>query len=153
MVGGGAASMYDPLYTVQFTARELRAAVDAATDYGTYVATHVYNVTGIRRAIEAGVKSIEHGHLADEDTVALMAERDVWLSMQRSPRTTTTTRIRIAPRRTGRSAAGSNRSTAGRANTGCGSPSVPICSSNPSPPRGRARWRHAWPTTSATWRR
>jgi len=82
MVGGGAASMYDPLYTVQFTAGELRAAVDAATDYGTYVATHVYNVTGIRRAIEAGVTSIEHGHLADEDTIALMAERGVWLSMQ-----------------------------------------------------------------------
>lgn len=82
MVGGGAASMYDPLYTVQFVDEELRAAVRAATDYGTYVATHVYNVTGIRRAIAAGVKSIEHGHLADEETVALMAEKDVWLSMQ-----------------------------------------------------------------------
>ncbi|WP_137725495.1 metal-dependent hydrolase family protein [Prescottella subtropica] len=82
MVGGGAASMYDPLYTVQFVDDELRAAVHAATDYGTYVATHVYNVTGIRRAIAAGVKSIEHGHLADEETVALMAEKDVWLSMQ-----------------------------------------------------------------------
>ncbi|CRK49244.1 Amidohydrolase [Rhodococcus sp. RD6.2] len=82
MVGGGAASMYDPLYTVQFTDAELRAAVDAATDYGTYVATHVYNVTGIRRAVEAGVKSIEHGHLADEETIAMLAERGVWLSMQ-----------------------------------------------------------------------
>lgn len=82
MVGGGAASMYDPLYTVQFTDSELRAAVNAATDYGTYVATHVYNVTGIRRAIQAGVRSIEHGHLADEPTIALLAERDIWLSMQ-----------------------------------------------------------------------
>ncbi|MCA1007079.1 amidohydrolase family protein [Rhodococcus hoagii] len=82
MVGGGAASMYDPLYTVQFVDEELRAAVHAATDYGTYVATHVYNVTGIRRALDAGVKSIEHGHLADEATVALMAEKGVWLSMQ-----------------------------------------------------------------------
>lgn len=82
MVGGGAASMYDPLYTVQFVDEELRAAVRAATDYGTYVATHVYNVTGIRRAIDAGVRSIEHGHLADEATVALMAEKGVWLSMQ-----------------------------------------------------------------------
>ncbi len=82
MVGGGAASMYDPLYTVQFTDPELRAAVHAATDYGTYVATHVYNVTGIRRAVAAGVKSIEHGHLADEETIALLAEKDVWLSMQ-----------------------------------------------------------------------
>ncbi|BBX19615.1 amidohydrolase [Mycolicibacterium duvalii] len=82
MVGGGAASLYDPLYTVQFTPAELRAAVEAARDYGTYVATHVYNVTGIRRAVEAGVRSIEHGHLADEDTVALLAEREVWLSTQ-----------------------------------------------------------------------
>ncbi|MGP4056767.1 amidohydrolase family protein [Mycobacterium sp. 4D054] len=82
MVGGGAASLYDPLYTVQFTAPELRAAVQAAADYGTYVATHVYNVTGIRRAVEAGVKSIEHGHLADEPTIAMLAERGVWLSTQ-----------------------------------------------------------------------
>lgn len=82
MVGGGAASLYDPLYTVQFTEPELRAAVQAAEDYGTYVATHVYNVTGIRRAVEAGVKSIEHGHLADEPTIAMLAERGVWLSTQ-----------------------------------------------------------------------
>ncbi|WP_420879519.1 amidohydrolase family protein [Rhodococcus sp. (in: high G+C Gram-positive bacteria)] len=82
MVGGGAASMYDPLYTVQFVDEELRAAVHAATDYGTYVATHVYNVTGIRRALDAGVRSIEHGHLADEATIALMADKGVWLSMQ-----------------------------------------------------------------------
>ncbi|WAJ45594.1 amidohydrolase family protein [Mycobacterium sp. Aquia_216] len=82
MVGGGVASLYDPLYTLQFTPTELRAAVQAAEDYGTYVATHVYTVAGIRRAVEAGVKSIEHGHLADEATVALLAERDVWLSMQ-----------------------------------------------------------------------
>lgn len=82
MVGGGVASIYDPLYTVQFTPGELRMAVQSAQDYGTYVATHVYNVAGIRRAVEAGVKSIEHGHLADEATVALLAERDVWLSMQ-----------------------------------------------------------------------
>jgi len=82
MVGGGVASMYDPLYTLQYTPRELRAAVDAAQDYGTYVATHVYTVAGIHRAVDAGVKSIEHGHLADEPTIAMLAERDVWLSTQ-----------------------------------------------------------------------
>jgi imidazolonepropionase-like amidohydrolase len=82
MAGGGVASLYDPLYTLQFTPAELRAAVEAAADYGTYVATHVYNVAGIHRAVEAGVKSIEHGHLADEPTVAMLAERDVWLSTQ-----------------------------------------------------------------------
>src|ERR1700753_461872 len=82
MGGGGISSMYDPLYTVQFTPPELQAAVQVAADYGTYVATHAYNVAGIRRAVEAGVKSIEHGHLADEETIALLAEREVWLSMQ-----------------------------------------------------------------------
>lgn len=81
-VGGGAASMYDPLYTLQFTPDEIRAAVQAAEDYGTYVATHVYTVAGIRRAIDAGVRSIEHGHLADEETVALIGEKELWLSMQ-----------------------------------------------------------------------
>ena len=81
-VGGGAASMYDPLYTLQFTPDEIRAAVAAAADYGTYVATHVYTVDGVRRAIEAGVRSIEHGHLADEATVALIGEKGLWLSMQ-----------------------------------------------------------------------
>lgn len=82
MAGGGAASLYDPLYTLQFTHAEMAAAVQAAADYGTYVATHVYSVAGIRRAVQAGVKSIEHGHLADEATVAMLAERDVWLSTQ-----------------------------------------------------------------------
>lgn len=82
MAGGGAASLYDPLYTVQFTQAEMAVAVQAAADYGTYVATHVYTPAGIRRAVQAGVKSIEHGHLADEPTVAMLAERDVWLSTQ-----------------------------------------------------------------------
>lgn len=82
MAGGGVASLYDPLSTLQFTPAELRAAVDAASDYGTYVCTHVYTVAGIRRAVEAGVKSIEHGHLADEPSVAMLGDRGVWLSTQ-----------------------------------------------------------------------
>lgn len=81
-LGGGAASMYDPLSTLQYTPEEIRAAVQAASDYGTYVATHVYTVDGIRRAIDAGVRSIEHGHLADEDTIRLVGETGTWLSMQ-----------------------------------------------------------------------
>ncbi|MFB8228014.1 amidohydrolase family protein [Cellulosimicrobium sp. NPDC055967] len=81
-LGGGAASMYDPLSTLQYTPEEIRAAVQAAADYGTYVATHVYTVDGIRRAIDAGVRSIEHGHLADEATIQLVGETGTWLSMQ-----------------------------------------------------------------------
>jgi imidazolonepropionase-like amidohydrolase len=60
----------------------MKAAVEAANDWGTYVAVHVYTVAGIRRALDAGVLSIEHGHLADEATVKLIAEKGAWLSMQ-----------------------------------------------------------------------
>ncbi|SIO29318.1 metal-dependent hydrolase family protein [Agromyces cerinus] len=81
-LGGGAASMYDPLNTLQYTPDEIRAAVQAAGDYGTYVATHVYTPAGIARAIDAGVTSIEHGHLADEETIKRIADAQIWLSMQ-----------------------------------------------------------------------
>lgn len=82
MAGGGVSSFYDHLDTCQFTVEEMRAAVQAAADWGTYVAVHVYNREGVRRAIEAGVRSIEHGHLVDEETVRFMADHDVWLSTQ-----------------------------------------------------------------------
>ncbi|WP_298176942.1 amidohydrolase family protein [Saccharomonospora sp.] len=82
MAGGGAASAYDPLDVLQFTADEMRAAVEAATDWGTYVTVHVYTGPGIRRAVEAGVAVIEHGQLADEDDIKRMADNGVWLSTQ-----------------------------------------------------------------------
>lgn len=80
--GGGVASQYDPLESLQFTEAEMRAAVDAASDWGTYVCAHVYTSPGIQRCIKAGVKSIEHGQLADEDTVRMMADTDTWWSIQ-----------------------------------------------------------------------
>ncbi|MFB7615884.1 amidohydrolase family protein [Kitasatospora sp. NPDC056181] len=82
MAGGGVISEFDPLDVLQFTTAELEAAVAAASDWGTYVTVHVYTSEGVRRAVEAGVRCIEHGHLADEDTVRHLAERDVWLSTQ-----------------------------------------------------------------------
>ncbi|KIQ66139.1 amidohydrolase [Kitasatospora griseola] len=83
MAGGGVSSAYDPLDALQYTPDELRAAVDAATDWGTYVCAHVYSDEGIRRAVAAGVTSIEHGHLAAGfDTIELMADKGVWLSTQ-----------------------------------------------------------------------
>ena len=82
MAGGGAASLYDPLDVTEFFEEELRAAVRAAEDWGTYVMVHVYNPRGIARALKAGVRSIEHGHLIDEPTMALLAESGAWLSMQ-----------------------------------------------------------------------
>jgi imidazolonepropionase-like amidohydrolase len=82
MAGGGVASLYDPLDTVQYTLDEMRAAVEAAADWGTYVCAHVYTATGILRCIEAGVRSIEHGQLADEATIQAMAAAGVWWSIQ-----------------------------------------------------------------------
>lgn len=82
MAGGGTSSAYDPIDVTQYTFDEMRAAVEAAEDWGTYVTVHAYTVRAVRRAIEAGVKCVEHGQLLDEDTLALMAERGVWLSTQ-----------------------------------------------------------------------
>ncbi|WP_296376605.1 amidohydrolase family protein [Yoonia sp.] len=82
MAGGGVASLYDPLDGTQFSEDEMRAAVEAAEDWGTYVCAHVYTSHGIQRAIRAGVKSIEHGQLADEDTVKMMADTGTWWSLQ-----------------------------------------------------------------------
>jgi len=81
-VGGGTGSYADPLDVVEFTPEEIRAAVQAASDWGTYVMAHVYNNVGIRRAIDNGVKSIEHANLIDEATLRYMKEKNVWLSPQ-----------------------------------------------------------------------
>jgi imidazolonepropionase-like amidohydrolase len=83
--GGGVASPNSPLDVATFTEPELRAAVEAAESWGTYVATHAYTPASIRRAIAAGVKCIEHGHLMDEPTAELMAEKGIWLSTQPFP--------------------------------------------------------------------
>jgi imidazolonepropionase-like amidohydrolase len=80
--GGGVASPHSPLDVSTFTEAELRAAVEAAENWGTYVTVHAYTPTAISRAVEAGVKCVEHGHLMDEPTAKLMAERGIWLSTQ-----------------------------------------------------------------------
>jgi imidazolonepropionase-like amidohydrolase len=80
--GGGTSSEYDPLDVTQYTLDEMKAAVDAADDWNTYVTVHAYHPKSVRRAIEAGVKVIEHGNLLDEDTLRLMAEKGIWLSGQ-----------------------------------------------------------------------
>jgi len=80
--GGGVASQSDPLESLQFTEEEIRAAVNAASDWGTYVCAHVYTSAGIQRCIKAGVKSIEHGQLANEDTVRMMADHGTWWCIQ-----------------------------------------------------------------------
>jgi imidazolonepropionase-like amidohydrolase len=83
--GGGVSSPFSPLDVSTFTEAELRAAVEAAENWGTYVVAHAFTSTAIQRAIAAGVKCIEHGFLMDETTANLIAENGVWLSMQPLP--------------------------------------------------------------------
>ena len=83
--GGGVASPHSPLDVSTFTEAELRAAVEAAENWGTYVTVHAYTPVSIQRAIAAGVKCIEHGHLMDEATAKLMADKGIWLSTQPFP--------------------------------------------------------------------
>ena len=82
MAGGGVASSFDPLDVAQYTVEELRAAVQAADNWGTYVTVHAYTPRAVRQAVEAGVKCIDHGQLLDEATGQLLAEKGIWWSLQ-----------------------------------------------------------------------
>lgn len=75
MVSGGVSSLKDPLHSSQMTATEIRAAVDAAAAWDTYVMVHVYNDYDIRRALENGVLSIEHGQFITDKTAKLAIEK------------------------------------------------------------------------------
>lgn len=80
--GGGVASPFSPLDVTTFNQDEIHAAVEAAENWGTYVCTHAYTTAAIKRSIAAGVRCIEHGHLMDDETARLMAEKGIWLSTQ-----------------------------------------------------------------------
>jgi imidazolonepropionase-like amidohydrolase len=80
--GGGVASPHSPLDVSTFVEAELRAAVEAAKNWGTYITVHAYTPAAIQGAIAAGVISVEHGHLMDEATAKLMAEKGIWLILQ-----------------------------------------------------------------------
>lgn len=82
MAGGGVASNYDPLDVTEYTEDEMRAAVEAASAWNTYVIVHAYTPKAIQQAIRAGVRCIEHAQLTDEDTARLAAKEGVWWSMQ-----------------------------------------------------------------------
>lgn len=83
--GGGVASPNSPLDASTFTEPELQAAVEAAENWGTYVTVHAYTPVSIQRAVAAGVKCIEHGHLMDDATAELIANKGIWLSTQAFP--------------------------------------------------------------------
>lgn len=80
--GGGVSSNYDPLDVSQYTEAEFRAAVDAAENWGTYVAVHAYTPRAIQTAIRGGVRCIEHGQLIDDATARIIADKGIWLSSQ-----------------------------------------------------------------------
>ena len=83
MAGGGVSSPYNPVKSsTQYTEAEIRAAVEAAENWGTYVTVHAYTPCAIRQAVSAGVKCIEHCQLIDDATAKLLADKGIWWSLQ-----------------------------------------------------------------------
>lgn len=80
--GGGVSSNYDPLDVTEYTFEEMKAAVDVAKTWNTYVAIHANTDDAIQMGIKAGIMSVEHGFLMKEETLKLMAEKGVWFSME-----------------------------------------------------------------------
>jgi imidazolonepropionase-like amidohydrolase len=82
MAGGGVASEADPWHSTGYTLDEMKAAVEAATDYGTYVAAHVNQPYSMKRCLDAGIISIEHGFVMNEETMKMIIEKGAYLSTQ-----------------------------------------------------------------------
>lgn len=82
MAGGGVSSLYDPLDVTQYTFDEMKAVVEVARTWNTYVAIHANTDAAIRQWVDAGAMSVEHGFFISEDTAKLMAQKGVWWSMQ-----------------------------------------------------------------------
>lgn len=80
--GGGVSSLYDPLDVRQYTRAELEAFVEVADTYNTYVLAHIFTDEAAQIALEAGVKSIEHGNLLSRETLQMIKDKDAWLSVQ-----------------------------------------------------------------------
>jgi len=82
MGGGGVMSDFDPIHTLQPSPAEIRAAVQAAGDWGTYVLAHAYTSEAVTRLVENGVRCIEHGLLIDDATAKLVKKNNVVISTQ-----------------------------------------------------------------------
>jgi imidazolonepropionase-like amidohydrolase len=82
MGGGGVMSEFDPIHSLQPSPAEIRAVVQAASDFGTYVHAHAYTSEAIRRLVENGVRCIEHGLLIDDATAKFVKENDVVIATQ-----------------------------------------------------------------------
>ncbi|MGV1989447.1 amidohydrolase family protein [Agrobacterium sp. 22-221-1] len=79
MASGGAASVTDPIENLQYSGEELKAIVEEARAWNTYVMAHAYTPRAIMASINAGVRTIEHGNLIDEPTADRMSREDVYL--------------------------------------------------------------------------
>jgi imidazolonepropionase-like amidohydrolase len=79
MVSGGVASPYDPIWNLQYSEEEVRAIVEEAQAWRTYVMAHAYSPEAIRRSIDFGVRSIEHGNLIDRATAEHVAGADAFV--------------------------------------------------------------------------
>jgi imidazolonepropionase-like amidohydrolase len=75
MCSGGVASPYDPLDSLQFSEAEIAAATDEAKNFGRYVLAHAYTPEAITRAVNNGVRTIEHGNLIDEKSAKLLKSK------------------------------------------------------------------------------
>ncbi len=82
MQTGGVASLFDPWQLNGLNEDEIAAAVAIANNYGSYVGAHSYTKDAIMRALEMGVKTIEHGFMFDADINALMEEKGAYLVTQ-----------------------------------------------------------------------
>lgn len=79
MASGGVSSPTDRIDSTQYSRDEMRAAVEEAEAANRYVAAHAYTARAINRALEAGVRSIEHGNLLDDESLRLFLEKDAFL--------------------------------------------------------------------------
>lgn len=80
MSSGGVVSQFDPWQLDAYSAAEIRAAVEVADAYGSYVMSHAYSKKSIIRCLENGVKTIEHGFMFDGDVAALMEEKGAYMT-------------------------------------------------------------------------
>ena len=122
--------------------RKCGPGVEAAENWGTYATVHAYTPRAVRQAMEAGVRCIEHGQLLDEATAALMAEKDIWWSLQPflDDRPSRLCRGLGQPRASNwRCSAAPTPPTAWRANTTSRRPGAPTRCSTPSRRSSRAR--------------
>ncbi len=78
MASGGVASPNDPIGFTQFSLEEIKAVVEEAEAAETYVMAHAYTSRAIKRALAAGVRSIEHGNLIDREALELLVAKQAF---------------------------------------------------------------------------